>query len=89
MIIDIRICTGTTCYVMGASDLLTLEDHIPENLKPYARISGSTCLGLCKNMEHKPPIVQVKGKTISQATVDKVIKSLTAEIEGAEYAYDE
>ena len=83
--IDIRICTGTTCYVMGASDLLTLEDHIPEDLKPCVSISGSTCLGYCKPGDgglpggRKPPFVEVCGKLIEQASIDKIIAAAEKE----------
>jgi len=92
--IDIRICTGTTCYVMGASDLLTLEDHIPDNLKSTVKISGSTCLGLCRQnpagsstVRHlKPPFVQVCGKTIEQATIQKILDKIAEESAGAGYA---
>ena len=87
--ISVQICTGTTCYVMGASDLLTLEDHIPQNQSYTVRISGSTCLGLCKETKLKPPFVRVCGKTIEKATIDKVLEAITAEYEDKKYAYDE
>lgn len=94
--ISIRICTGTTCYVMGASDLLTLEDHIPEHLKAPVSISGSTCLGMCKyipgisksDTEQKPPFVEINGKIMGQATIKKVIEAAQAEFTGADYAYN-
>ena len=88
MIVDIRICTGTTCYVMGASDLLTIEDYIPEKYRIHTKIAGETCPGLCKKREFKPPFVKIKGKIIAKANIKKVIDALTAEIEGIEYAYD-
>ena len=92
--IDIRICTGTTCYVMGASDLLTLEEQLPEELKEHIRISGSTCLGYCKTetddnkntVLRKPPFVEVCGKLIEQATIEKIIEAAEKELSGAEHA---
>lgn len=76
--ISVEICTGTTCYVMGASDLLTIEDLIPKSLSGVVKISGSTCLGMCKERSVKPPFVRVNGKLISKATVEKVMEAIHA-----------
>ncbi|MDC7227871.1 MAG: (2Fe-2S) ferredoxin domain-containing protein [Spirochaetales bacterium] len=87
--ISIEICTGTTCYVMGASDLLTLEEHLRPPLSSSVKISGSTCLGICRDKRFKPPFVRVAGKLIAQASVRKVLKAVEAEYSGGSYAYDE
>ncbi|MBI9105642.1 MAG: hypothetical protein JEZ04_02800 [Spirochaetales bacterium] len=95
--INIRICTGTTCYVMGASDLLTLEDFIPEHLKYHVKISGSTCLGMCRQPSGdsqspnrlKSPFVEVDGKIIEQATIEKILIAVEAEFAGVIYADNE
>ena len=47
--IKVSICTGTTCYVMGASELLLLEELLPEELKDKVEIEGVTCLEKCKS----------------------------------------
>ena len=86
----IEICTfRTTCYVMGASELLMLEDHLPPGASDSLSITGATCLGLCRDRMLKPPFVKVNGKIISQATVGKILEALDSEITGADYAYDE
>ena len=95
--IDIRICTGTTCYVMGASDLLAIEDRLPEERLRVISISGSACLGLCRRATGmdseesrlKPPFVRINGRLICRASPEKVLDAVNAEIEGADYAYDE
>lgn len=97
--IEVQICTGTTCYVMGASDILTLEDYLPEALKDSVEISGATCLGLCKtdysaegkksSKKYKPPFVKVCGKLIERASLDKVLEAVNAEYNGGKYAYTE
>jgi hypothetical protein len=82
---------------MGASDLLTLEDHIPEHLRYHIKISGSTCLGMCrqnssKNSSQKklkPPFVEIDGTIIDQATIEKVLNTVEAELQGVTNAYDE
>ena len=98
-IIEVKICTGTTCYIMGASDILVLEDHIPVEIKESVDISGSACLGLCRydaSLEkegvikrYKPPFVLVCGRLIEKATLEKVLDAVKAEFNGEEYAYAE
>lgn len=87
--ISVQICTGTTCYVMGASDLLTLEDYIPAHQTQFVKISGSTCLGLCRENRLKPPFVKICGKIMAQATVARVLEAINVEFEGTNYAYNE
>ena len=42
--IRIRICLGTTCFVMGASKLQELERLMPPEWKDKVDISAQTCL---------------------------------------------
>ncbi len=88
-LINIRICTGTTCYVMGASDLLTLEDYIPGINRNSIRISGATCLGFCRDKKLKPPFVEIDGEIISQADLEKVLEIIKAKTGGLSYADNE
>ena len=42
----VKICMGTTCFVMGASELQELEELIPEKLLlQMFRVTGSLCIG--------------------------------------------
>ena len=42
--INVKICMGTTCFVMGASDLQELTDTIPEKSGDRVEVSASPCL---------------------------------------------
>jgi len=77
--IKVSICTGTACYVMGASELLLLEEMLPENLKDKVEIEGVTCLEKCKGTgigKSKAPFVMVDDELISSATVQSVIAKI-------------
>lgn len=75
--IKIVICTGTHCFVMGGSDLLLLEDHIPEELKDKVCIEGSSCLTYCEDRtKGKAPFVKINGILMEQATIPKILKYL-------------
>jgi NADH:ubiquinone oxidoreductase subunit E len=79
--IKISICTGTACYVMGASELLLLKENLPENLKNKVIIEGVTCLDKCKNPKNgKSPFVIVDDELISDATINKVIEKITEKV---------
>ena len=75
--ITVNICAGTACFVMGSSDILLLEEHLPDPLKGAVDIQGSTCLGYCKSGENgKAPFVVVNGELISSATLSSVISKI-------------
>ena len=75
--ITVSICTGTACYVMGASEILILEDSLPEELKEIVEVRGITCLDKCKNSEcGKAPFVLVNDEVIPDADLSKVLEKI-------------
>ena len=75
--IKVEICTGTTCYVMGAGDILELNDHIDEHMAQNIEIFGSNCMDLCKEGQYgKAPFVKVNNTLVSEATVLKVVEEI-------------
>jgi len=72
--IKVVICSGTACYVMGASDILLLEEELAPPLRERVEIEGVTCLGYCKDQKAgKAPFVTINGETMAAATLPKVI----------------
>ncbi|MGP1587552.1 MAG: NAD(P)H-dependent oxidoreductase subunit E [Treponemataceae bacterium] len=75
--IEVQICTGTTCFVMGGSDLLLLMDSLNEDLKEIVHIEGRNCMGSCKgNQCGKSPFVSVEGKLIPNASLSEVLEEV-------------
>lgn len=73
----VKVCCGTTCYVMGGSDLLTLEDHLPPELIGYVTVKGSPCLGFCNAPENgRAPFVTINGDMLGDASLAKVLEYL-------------
>jgi len=76
------ICTGTACFVMGGSELLLLEEQLPDDLKAVTEIEGSPCIGICKRSEYgktqsgHAPFVQINGEVMEQANAQKIIEYL-------------
>lgn len=81
--IEIEICLGTTCFVMGASKLQELESFIPEKYKDIVEVKANTCMDLCKNSTYmKAPFVKVGDELVSEASVEKVLNVLERKING-------
>jgi len=73
--VNVKICMGTTCFVMGASQLQELIDIAKTRYGDDVEVAGCPCLDICsKNSEYsKAPYVDVNGSIISEATIDKVL----------------
>ena len=75
--ITVSICTGTACFVMGASELMLLEEELYPELKEIVEIEGITCLDLCKNAEcGKAPFVKINDQVLSQASLPLVMEKI-------------
>jgi iron-hydrogenase subunit alpha len=81
--LKIEICVGTTCYLLGASELQSLENFIPEKLRSKVDICGVTCLELCKNENYgKAPFVRINEQDIiTNATINKVVEEIKKRLE--------
>lgn len=80
--VQVQICVGTACHIMGAADLITIEDLVAEPLREYIEVKGVSCLDLCRDeSKGKPPFVIINGETISEATLDKVLHRIERQAE--------
>jgi NADH:ubiquinone oxidoreductase subunit E len=79
--ISIKICRGTVCHVMGGSELPLLSEMLPANLLEKVTIEGTTCIGACNDKSNrKPPFVEVNGKIIEQASINKIVEAIKKEL---------
>ena len=76
--ITVKVCTGTTCFVMGGGNLQELNEIIPKKYGDKVEVMASNCLGLCSiNWEYsKAPYVKVDDDVVTEATVDRVIEAI-------------
>ena len=44
--ISVKVCLGTTCFVMGSSNLQELIETVPAKYGDKVEVSGVPCLGL-------------------------------------------
>ena len=76
--IVVKVCLGTSCYVMGSSYLQELVDILPLKFGDSVSIIGHNCLGECvsEGTESAPPYVQINDETVSGATIEKVLEHI-------------
>lgn len=80
--VSVKVCTGTTCFVMGGANLQELQGIISQKYGDKVEIAASNCLGLCSiNWEYsKAPYVKVNEEVISEATAEKVIEEIDKQL---------
>ena len=83
--IKVEICCGTACYLLGAANLMTIEDDIPADMRDKVEVEARTCLELCERENlGGAPYVRINGSEIlAQATREKVLDRLSELLGGA------
>ena len=76
--ITVKVCLGTTCFVMGASNLQDLIEMVPAKYGDKVDVMGVPCLGLCSiDWEYsRAPYVKVDEDVVYEATVEKVLSAI-------------
>lgn len=76
--ITVKVCLGTTCFVMGASNLQDLIEMVPAKYGEKVDVIGVPCLGLCSiDWEYsRAPYVKVDDDVVYEATVEKVLGAI-------------
>lgn len=75
--IEIKLCIGTLCYLMGGAELQLIQEDLPVEMKDKVKIVTSTCLNHCyKHKDKKPPFVEVNGELIAEANSIKIINHI-------------
>jgi NADH:ubiquinone oxidoreductase subunit E len=76
--LQVRICTGTTCFVMGASQLESLEEHLDPEIASHVEIQGTHCLDRCKERNYgKAPFVEIDGEIFGSMTLPQLVHHVT------------
>ncbi len=62
--IELKICMGTMCYVMGGAELRAFIDMLPPDVSQRLNVSYSPCLGRCDKVG-EPPYIELNGEVIA------------------------
>ena len=75
--LPVKICIGTTCYMLGASKLVDIANVMPEAWKNRVAVSGCTCLYLCEaDSICRAPFVKVGERIVDHATSTSVLAAI-------------
>lgn len=77
--INLKICMGTMCYVMGGAELRAIAEFLPDELKDRVSISYSPCLGVC-GRSGEPPYIELNGRIVPGVTKSGLIRILKEEL---------
>ncbi len=79
--IKVRICLGTTCHVMGASESQLLPELLPAEWRDRVEVTGASCLGHCQDRKYgKAPYAEIDGEVVAAATVQTLLAKLEARL---------
>ena len=81
--IEVEICMGTTCFIMGGESLQELASILQRKYPDKVDTKGIVFHGLCNTdcQYSKAPYVKVDGEVISEATVEKVLTAVNNKLE--------
>ena len=86
--VEIKICFGTLCFIMGGAAFEMLGEHLPEEIRNKVRVEGMNCPGFCHKAEFgKPPFVMVNQTLIAEANIQKLIAKVREELSNCAYDY--
>ena len=80
--VSVKVCLGTTCFVMGSANLQELIEIVPAKYGNKVDVSGVPCLGLCSvDWEFSKALyVKVNNEVIKEATVEKVLNEIDKQL---------
>ncbi len=81
--VKVRICVGTSCFVMGAAQIQSLEFNAPADIADHIEIVEERCMSLCKDIKRKyrnGPFVFVNDELVEEATYEKVVGKIREQL---------
>lgn len=73
----LKICIGTPCHLMGASDLLESVEELEQSLRKKIKLKTSHCINNCCE---KAPVAEFNGKVYQNLNPEKLYKIIRKNI---------
>ncbi|ERJ12684.1 NAD(P)H-dependent oxidoreductase subunit E [Haloplasma contractile] len=67
--IDVELCVGTYCHLMGSGKIIEAIESLPESIKKRLDIRFKSCMNECSNGSK----IRINGQLIDEATDERVI----------------
>ena len=80
--IKVKICQGTTCFVMGGNVVKSILDTVTEKYGDKVEVVSVRCLETCHAADafSKAPYVYVDDEVVSSANVEKVVNIIESKL---------
>lgn len=80
--VKVKICEGTTCFVMGGETVQTKLALLTKKYADKIEITFTKCMKICNknNQFSKAPYVMIEDEIISAADMEKVIEAIERKI---------
>lgn len=80
--IKVKICQGTTCFVMGGSIIKSITDTLTEKYADKVEVLPVRCFEKCHEADSfsKAPYVYVDDEMVSAANLEKVISVIESKL---------
>ena len=69
MKINLELCQGTSCHLLGSQELLEALENLPETRRAAIELNRVDCLKSCR----QGPNVRIDGVTVSGLTADRLL----------------
>lgn len=79
---ELKICMGTMCYVMGGAELCETVESLPDEIRSLLEVSYSPCLGKC-NEKGEPPYIVLNGRTVARVSKAGLVQIIKEELRNA------
>ncbi len=71
--IKLEVCSGTACFVMGGSDLLTIFEYLTPEEQSGVSLAAVPCFEHCRGGENlRPPFVVVDGTVYDKMSINRL-----------------
>lgn len=80
--IQVKLCAGTMCYIMGGAQLTEVTELLTNDEKQYVEISLAPCLGYCEKQKN-PPFATVDGEFIENVNKEILLQIIKDKIRNA------
>jgi NADH:ubiquinone oxidoreductase subunit E len=72
----VKICVGTTCFVMGGNNINLIADLVEEKYGDKVTVIGCPCLNQCSKSQYNAPFAKIDQDVIPEATPEKIMLEL-------------
>lgn len=79
--INLQVCSGTACFVMGGSDLLSIFDFLQPEDQQHVQLSAIPCFEHCRNgNDLRPPFVVIDEVVYDKMSINNLVSILIGKI---------